>query len=89
MLAHVAQCPLAYDQNHLLVKNSLCVPCHAEGKPTPATVIHYIFSHSGGWKLFWDSGNCQALCKECHDKKAERRIKDSSTLKTIVIFIFT
>lgn len=34
-----------------------------------AEVVDHIVPHRGDGKLFWDEGNWQALCKNCHDSK--------------------
>ena len=34
-----------------------------------ATVVDHIVPHRGDPKLFWDTDNWQALCKQCHDHK--------------------
>lgn len=47
----------------------LCVRCQAKGKMTRATVVDHIIPHEGDQRLFWDTNNWQALCKECHDMK--------------------
>ena len=41
----------------------------------PATDVDHIIPHRGDKKLFWDSGNWQSLCHECHSRKSysERR----------------
>lgn len=45
----------------------LCVLC---GKP--ATELDHVIPHRGNMDLFWDEGNLQGLCKECHVKKTAR-----------------
>lgn len=42
--------------------------CQVCGKAAADTVDH-IVPHRGNPDLFWDIGNLQALCKQCHDKK--------------------
>lgn len=49
--------------------NPLCVRCVAEGKYVKATVVDHVISHRGDERLFWDQGNWQAMCKQCHDRK--------------------
>lgn len=47
----------------------LCAACEAEGRLVPAMVVDHVTPHRGDLRLFWDSGNWQALCKPCHDRK--------------------
>lgn len=55
-----------------LILNPLCVYCKAKGIVEPAQVVDHINPHQGDQDLFWDVGNWQALCKQCHDTiKAE------------------
>jgi len=65
-----------------LQRNPLCVYCQQIGQVTAATVVDHIKPHKLGkalesgdaqtikqaQRLFWDSGNWQALCKPCHDR---------------------
>lgn len=37
-----------------------------------AVVVDHIIPHNNDKKLFWDSGNWQALCKHCHDSWKKR-----------------
>lgn len=55
-----------------LKSHPLCVECLKEDKVVAATVVDHIIPHKGDQKLFWDTGNWQALCKQCHDKKTAR-----------------
>lgn len=52
-----------------LRRNPLCVRCLADGRTVEAEVTDHIVPHRGDRSLFWDSGNHQALCKACHDRK--------------------
>ena len=52
--------------------NPLCVRCMKEGKYVKATVVDHVIPHRGDERLFWDQGNWQALCKQCHDRKTRR-----------------
>lgn len=52
-----------------LSNNPICVACLAKGFVVEATVVDHIVPHKGDMGLFWDSGNWQALCKACHDRK--------------------
>ena len=56
-------------RKRFLRMHPLCVRCMEEGKYVKATVVDHIEPHRGDPKLFWDEGNWQALCKQCHDKK--------------------
>jgi len=41
-------------------------------------VADHIIAHKGNEALFWDEGNLQCLCRNCHDttkKRMERRKK--------------
>lgn len=49
--------------------NPLCARCADAGRVTPATVVDHKIPHKGDSALFWDSGNWQALCRSCHNKK--------------------
>ena len=40
-----------------------------QGRLVKATVVDHIIPHRGDAKLFWDEGNWQSLCKNCHDHK--------------------
>ena len=50
----------------------LCVECQRHGRYTAAEVVDHIVPHRGDYRLFWDQGNWQALCKRCHDEKTGR-----------------
>jgi len=52
-----------------LREHPLCEICLNECKITQANVVDHIEPHKGNKQLFWDEGNHQALCKECHDRK--------------------
>ena len=52
-----------------LAEHPLCAECLKTGKLTAATVVDHIVPHRGNTTLFWDKGNWQPLCKDCHDKK--------------------
>lgn len=52
-----------------LRSHPLCMECLRESKLSPAAVVDHIIPHRGDKKLFWDEGNWQPLCKDCHDKK--------------------
>lgn len=55
-----------------LCMNPLCERCKEEGRFIIADVVDHIHPHHGNKKLFWDEGNWQALCKQCHDKKTRK-----------------
>lgn len=46
-----------------------CVECMGNGIRVPATEVDHIVPHKGNKKLFWDRGNWQGLCKNCHSRK--------------------
>jgi hypothetical protein len=50
----------------------LCVNHLTIGEIVKATEVDHITPHKGDLYLFWDSGNWQALCKECHSQKTAR-----------------
>ena len=52
-----------------LRRHPLCVSCLKEGKITPAVIVDHIIPHRGDQALFWDQGNWQPLCKDCHGVK--------------------
>ncbi|MET3196053.1 HNH endonuclease [Gottfriedia sp. OAE603] len=56
-------------RERFLKQNPLFVHCKNEGKYISATVVDHIIPHKGDMKLFWDSKNCQPLCKHPHDVK--------------------
>lgn len=69
-----------------LRRNPLCVFCRDKGRAVAATVVDHITAprlseaKAGGdseqiaaaWRLFWDRGNWQSLCKPCHDSTKQR-----------------
>lgn len=52
-----------------LAKYPLCVFCEAKGLTVLASVVDHKVPHRGDMELFWDTGNWQAMAKQCHDKK--------------------
>ena len=48
-----------------IIRHPLCAICG-----NPATDVDHIIPHRGDRKLFWDSGNWQSLCHECHSRKS-------------------
>lgn len=69
-----------------LSRNPLCVFCRIAGRLVPASVVDHIEAPRLGpakqsgdaeriaaaWRLFWDRGNWQSLCKPCHDSTKQR-----------------
>lgn len=55
--------------------NPLCTYCQDRGRVTGATVVDHKIPHRGDQRLFWDQGNWQSLCAECHSsvKQAEEK----------------
>ena len=47
----------------------LCEHHRNEGAYVAASVVDHVIPHRGDKQRFWDSGNWQALCKPCHDRK--------------------
>ena len=56
-------------RSRFLKVHPLCVRCREQGRFVKATVVDHIVPHRGDERLFWDEGNWQALCKNCHDSK--------------------
>jgi len=55
-----------------------CVMCGRLTSDTSQLVADHIIPHKGNEALFWDKGNLQCLCRNCHDtikKRMERRSK--------------
>ena len=50
----------------------LCALCMVNGAVTPARELDHILPCGDNAALFWDSGNLQALCRECHETKTAR-----------------
>jgi 5-methylcytosine-specific restriction protein A len=55
-----------------LAEHPVCVDCEKAGRLTPATVVDHVNAHRGDTALFWDVGNPQALCIQCHDRKTAK-----------------
>ncbi len=49
-----------------LSANPLCEMCQADGRLTPATLVHHRVRLTNGGTNDW--GNLQALCSECHSR---------------------
>ena len=62
-----------------LRKHPLCVRHEARGDVVAASVVDHKKPHRGDMKLFWDSKNWQALCKQCHDSWKQRLEKSGKT----------
>lgn len=50
----------------------LCADHLKRGQYVAATVVDHIQPHRGDTALFWDTGNWQSLCKQCHDSYKQR-----------------
>ena len=50
----------------------LCALCMANGAVTPARELDHILPCGNNAARFWDPGNLQALCRECHETKTAR-----------------
>lgn len=46
--------------------------CEAIGCRELATVVDHIVPHKGDMDLFWEEGNHQPLCNNCHNRKSAR-----------------
>ena len=69
-----------------LALNPFCSMCSTDVRPVPASLVDHKTpprlmdaKESGdpdrikaAWKLFWDQGNWQPLCKLCHDSTKQR-----------------
>lgn len=69
-----------------LSRHPFCCMCSTDARPVAATVVDHMTAPklseakaSGdaavikdAWKLFWDEGNWQPLCKLCHDSTKQR-----------------
>jgi 5-methylcytosine-specific restriction protein A len=53
----------------------LCAYCEQRGIVTPATVAHHAEPHKGKWNDF-RLGRLESLCKDCHDRLAQREEHD-------------
>jgi 5-methylcytosine-specific restriction endonuclease McrA len=49
-----------------LAAHPACVMCAAS-----ATVVDHIQPHKGDWKVFWNRGNWQPLCAQCHSSRKQ------------------
>jgi 5-methylcytosine-specific restriction protein A len=65
-------------REHFLRLHPLCVFCTAEKVVTLATVVDHIAPHRGDFKLFWNQGNWQPLCKVHHDRDKQRLEKSGT-----------
>ena len=72
-------------EDHLR-RHPLCVMHQERGELVPASIVDHVEAPklgeakasgdpariSAAWKLFWDRGNWQSLCKHCHDSIKQR-----------------
>ncbi len=63
-----------------LAEHPYCVMCHELGKTVEAKIVDHIKPHRGDSYLFWNEGNWQALCKQCHDMHKQRKEKSGITV---------
>lgn len=54
-----------------------CKRCHRMHIDTSLLVAHHVSAHKGNEKRFWDEGNLETVCKECHDGPIQREEKAS------------
>ena len=67
-----------------LAAHPLCIACLArENRATPAKEIDHVRSRSMWPDLFWEEGNHQPLCRECHYTKS--RAERDGTLFTVSV----
>ena len=52
-----------------LNEHPLCVECAAYGGDVAATRVDHKRPHKGNYELFWDEGNWQSMCENCHNRK--------------------
>ena len=52
-----------------LRSHPLCAICNK-----PAVVVDHVIPHRGDMGLFWNSGNWQALCDACHNRKTMKEL---------------
>lgn len=59
-----------------LAEHPLCVECERQGAIKTATVVDHAIPHRGDMELFWDQGNWQSLCNNCHSawKQAQEAV---------------
>lgn len=50
-----------------------CVRCRAEGRRTPAAILHHIVEHRGDEALRLDPTNVEGLCRSHHQLEHARR----------------
>jgi 5-methylcytosine-specific restriction protein A len=62
-----------------LRKHPLCAMHTQMGRVVPAVVVDHITPHRGDQALFWDKGNWQSLCKQCHDAHKQRQEKGGTS----------
>lgn len=55
-----------------LKRQPWCVYCEQTKHKTKATVVDHIAPHKGDTRLFYNPGNLQSLCKQCHDSHKQR-----------------
>lgn len=55
-----------------LRNHPLCNSCSLTERPVKADVVDHITPHKGDQVLFWDEGNWQALCYNCHNSAKQR-----------------
>ena len=56
----------------VLEEQPLCQACQAQGRVEPSADVDHIAPHRGDPLLFWDRGNLQGLCHQCHSTKTQR-----------------
>ena len=49
-----------------------CCRCNRPQLLSRNLVADHRLPHRGGEDLFWDEGNLQCMCKECHDRHKQR-----------------
>ncbi|WP_395589405.1 HNH endonuclease [Pseudomonas sp. TR47] len=60
---------------HQLQAEPLCRRCSSQGRTVEAKIADHVIAHRGDEALFFDGGNLQSLCKQCHDSAKQRQEK--------------
>lgn len=58
-----------------LIQHPWCAECLRRGAHTPAEVVDHVVPHKGDKGLFWDAGNHQPLCVQCHTRKTLQEMR--------------
>ena len=64
-----------------LSRNFLTTHPYCEYCGERSEVVDHIIPHRNDYELFYDEGNLQALCKQCHDKKTREELNERNRQK--------